>query len=117
MSWQVLNRVSEIRATNIKMNVFEDAFRFFTNMNKEASAKHILIKGKGASEKLSIIKEELLNASNITASFSELAQKERVIACEITKKFIIYFVVYLMHRSASVHQLQEEETWGLSNLG
>jgi hypothetical protein len=33
--------------SSLKMNFFEDAFRFFSNLNKEASAKHILMKGPG----------------------------------------------------------------------
>ena len=45
------------------MNFFDDAFRFFTNMNKEASAKHILIKGQGASAKLELLKKELQTIS------------------------------------------------------
>ena len=78
LGWHTL-QLNAGRANTIKMNVIEDAFRFFTNMNKEASAKHILMKGKGASEKLKIIKEELLNASNVTEAFSELAQKVGVV--------------------------------------
>ena len=35
------------RRTTLQMNFFEDAARFFSNLNKEASAKHILIKGPG----------------------------------------------------------------------
>lgn len=34
--------------TTLQMNFFEDAARFFSNLNKEASAKHILIKGPGS---------------------------------------------------------------------
>ena len=29
---------------SLQMNFFEDAFRYFSQLNKEASAKHILIK-------------------------------------------------------------------------
>ena len=78
------------------MNFFSDAARFFSNMNKEASAKHILIKGQGkivcyfkndkcspylsilgATEKLKLLKEELSSASaeELSSAFSELASK------------------------------------------
>ena len=59
----------------IKMNFFEDAVRFFSNMKKEASAKHILIKGAGATEKLNILKAELVGVEDLSAAFSELASK------------------------------------------
>ena len=67
----------EVRASRsaIKMNFFEDAVRFFSNMKKEASAKHILIKGAGASEKLNILKAELVGVEDLSAAFSELASK------------------------------------------
>ena len=57
------------------MNFFEDAFRFFGNMNKEASAKHILIKGDSgmARQKLQELKMELENADDLSAAFSDLA--------------------------------------------
>ena len=32
------------RTSSLKMNFFDDAFRYFSQLNKEASAKHILIK-------------------------------------------------------------------------
>lgn len=57
------------------MNFFDDAFRFFSNMNKEASAKHILIKGQGASAKLELLKKELEGAPDLSVAFSELASK------------------------------------------
>ena len=59
----------------IKMNFFEDAVRFFSNMKKEASAKHILIKGAGATDKLNILKAELAGVEDLSAAFSELASK------------------------------------------
>lgn len=59
----------------LKMNFFEDAFKFFSNMNKEASARHILISGPDASKKLEVLKAELDGAADITAAFSELASK------------------------------------------
>ena len=31
-------------SSSLQMNFFEDAFRYFSQLNKEASAKHILIK-------------------------------------------------------------------------
>ena len=57
------------------MNFFEDAVRFFSNMKKEASAKHILIKGAGATDKLNILKAELAGVEDLSAAFSELASK------------------------------------------
>ena len=57
------------------MNFFEDAVRFFSNMKKEASAKHILIKGPDAVSKLSIIKGELEGVEDLSAAFSDLAAK------------------------------------------
>jgi hypothetical protein len=67
--------------SNLKMNFFEDAFRFFSNMNKEASAKHILIKGPDASNKLNILKDELKGAENLSVAFSELASKVFLFTC------------------------------------
>jgi parvulin-like peptidyl-prolyl isomerase len=61
--------------TEIKMNFFEDAVLFFSNMKKEASAKHILIKGPDSNSKLLILKEELVGAEDLSAAFSELAAK------------------------------------------
>jgi peptidyl-prolyl cis-trans isomerase C len=63
------------RADRLQMNFFDDAFRFFTNMNKEASAKHILLKGDGALEKLEAAKQELMTASDLNSAFSEMAAK------------------------------------------
>jgi hypothetical protein len=42
-------RIKNVHTKNnhLQMNFFEDAFRFLGNLNKEASAKHILIKGPG----------------------------------------------------------------------
>lgn len=57
------------------MNLFDDAFRFFSNMNKEASAKHILMKGPGARAKLETLKTDLLTATDLSAAFSDLAAK------------------------------------------
>lgn len=64
-------------STSLKMGFIDDAFRFFSNMNKEASAKHILIKGPNAIDKLKILKKELEDPSvvDISAAFSELASK------------------------------------------
>jgi len=59
----------------LQMNFFEDAARFFSNMNKEASAKHILVKGPGASAKLATLKAELVGAADLSAAFSEVAAK------------------------------------------
>ena len=63
------------RGTSLSMNLFEDAARFFSNMNKEASAKHILMKGPGASAKLEALKAELATAPDLSVAFSELASK------------------------------------------
>ena len=57
------------------MGFIDDAFRFFTNLNKEASAKHILIKGPDASKKLNLLKAELANSTDISEDFSKLALK------------------------------------------
>lgn len=63
--------------TSLQMNFFSDAARFLTNLNKEASAKHILMTGPEASRKLTILKEELRDSKDISAAFSELAAKVR----------------------------------------
>lgn len=70
-------KASKTTTTSIQMNIFNDAFRFFTNMNKQASAKHILIKGPQtqAIEKLKILKDELNASKDINLAFSELASK------------------------------------------
>ena len=59
----------------LKMSFFDDAFKFFSNMNKEASAKHILISGPDAAKKLEILKSELDGAGDVSAAFSEIASK------------------------------------------
>ena len=59
----------------LQMSLFDDAFRFFSNMNKEASAKHILIKGSGAEAKLAALKADLEKAPDLSAAFSEVAAK------------------------------------------
>eukprot|EP00600_Ochromonadales_sp_CCMP1393_P012504 CAMPEP_0175005720 /NCGR_PEP_ID=MMETSP0005-20121125/5462_1 /TAXON_ID=420556 /ORGANISM="Ochromonas sp., Strain CCMP1393" /LENGTH=175 /DNA_ID=CAMNT_0016260981 /DNA_START=38 /DNA_END=565 /DNA_ORIENTATION=- len=71
----VTNDVKARGSGNLQMNVLEDAFRFFSNMKKEASAKHILIKGDDAGSKLQVLKEELESAEDVSAAFSELAAK------------------------------------------
>ena len=68
-------RQQSISRSTISMNFFEDAVRFFSNMKKEASAKHILIKGPDAASKLAIIKGELEGVEDLSAAFSELAAK------------------------------------------
>ena len=68
--------IQQIKNTNeLKMGFVDDAFRFFTNLNKEASAKHILIKGPDASKKLNLLKAELANSTDISEDFSKLALK------------------------------------------
>jgi peptidyl-prolyl cis-trans isomerase C len=63
------------RSSNLQMNFFTDAARFFSNMNKEASAKHILVKSSDATSKLKSLKEELEQSENLSTAFSELAAK------------------------------------------
>ena len=57
------------RGSQLQMNFFEDATRFFSNMNKEASAKHILMKGGDARAKLNTLKGELADAEDLSAAF------------------------------------------------
>ncbi len=75
------------------MNFFGDAIRFFTNLNKEASAKHILIKASGSyfliffdvvlfeitiadgDKKLELVKAEINAAEDKSETFSQLATK------------------------------------------
>mmetsp|Transcript_24930 Transcript_24930/g.25147 ORF Transcript_24930/g.25147 Transcript_24930/m.25147 type:complete len:155 (-) Transcript_24930:165-629(-) len=64
-----------IRRSNVQMNFLEDAVKFFSNMNKEASAKHILIKGPEGKSKCEELKTSLKEAENLSESFSELALK------------------------------------------
>ena len=64
------------RTSSLQMNFFDDALRFFSNMNKEASAKHILIKGANAEAKCLALKEELVGSDNLSNAFSELAARE-----------------------------------------
>jgi hypothetical protein len=63
------------RERSLNMNVVEDAFRFFSNLNKEASAKHILVRGPNATEKLLKIKEEIESAADLSLAFSDIASK------------------------------------------
>lgn len=69
--------VSHSRNSFLQMNVFEDAFRFFTNLDKEASAKHILMTGTDAPDKLTLVKKELetVPPTDLSTAFSELASK------------------------------------------
>ena len=64
-----------VKGISLEMGFLDDAFRFFSNLNKEASAKHILIKGPDASKKLILLKAELVNSTNISEDFSKLALK------------------------------------------
>ena len=91
----------------MQMNIFGDAIRFFSNLNKEASAKHILIKGPGANAKLEKIKEEILSAPDISLAFSEIASKVR----NSNSNIIIQVFIFLTFRSVNVHLLIEEEIW------
>lgn len=60
---------------DLSMNFFDDAMRFFSNMNKEASAKHILIKGSSATQKCEEYKAALEGQEDLSNAFSELAAK------------------------------------------
>ena len=60
-------------SSSLQMNFFNDAFRYFTNLNKEASAKHILIKGPDGASKCLELKEQLAGAENLSEKFSQLA--------------------------------------------
>ena len=73
------------------MNFLEDAVRFFSNMKKEASAKHILITGPGATEKLTVIKSELVGAEDLSAAFSVLASQ--VVFSRYSHTFLQAFTV------------------------
>lgn len=75
----------------LQMNVFGDAIRFFTNLNKEASASHILIKGTGASEKLKKIKEEIVSSENVMVAFSEIAKKVSITKAISFNRIIPYY--------------------------
>ena len=77
-------------ATTISMNIVSDAFRFFSNMNKEASAKHILMSGPNANDKLSLLKGELDAAEDLSNAFSELAAK------------VYIFIRFLLYRFALI---------------
>lgn len=99
------NHCIDKRVSSLSMNVVEDAFRFFTNLNKEASAKHILIRGPSATEKLLKIKEEIESADDISIAFSEIASK---VSFRMIPKNCSY-VVDLVLRSVNVHQLPEVE--------
>ena len=61
----------------LEMNIVQDAFRFFTNLKKEASAKHILKTGANANQQLTVLKKELegLKGEELSNAFSELAAK------------------------------------------
>lgn len=72
---QSIRTRSNVVERGLQMNFFSDAVRFFGNLNKEASAKHILIKGDDADSKLAIIKQELQDAPNVAVAFSEIAAK------------------------------------------
>jgi len=91
-----INNNKYIKTTTIQMNLFEDAFRFFTNLNKEASAKHILIKGPQvqALEKLKILKDELNASKDINLAFSELASKVSECPSASRGNILILFVSY-----------------------
>ena len=83
---------------DLKMGFIDDAFRFFTNLNKEASAKHILVKGSDAVKKLELLKLELVNSTNISEDFSKLAAKVSIVVfvpISITNfhELILFFVL------------------------
>ena len=74
-SLKVKRSPSHREQQQLSMNFFDDAFRFFSNMNKEASAKHILVKGPDAPAKLTALKSELDVATDVSTAFSEMASK------------------------------------------
>jgi peptidyl-prolyl cis-trans isomerase C len=63
------------KSSSLQMNFFDDAFRYFSQLNKEASAKHILIKGENAVKRCNELKGELAESSDVSVTFSELAAK------------------------------------------
>jgi parvulin-like peptidyl-prolyl isomerase len=65
------------------MNIFSDAFRFFTNLNKEATARHILMTGPDASSKLAKLKEELQTTPDLQTAFGELASRVKLVTFDI----------------------------------
>ena len=78
--------------SELKMNFLEDAVRFFSNMKKEASAKHILISGPGATEKLIVIKSELEGVEDLSDAFSVLASK--VVFAAALNQFLHRYLEY-----------------------
>lgn len=78
--------------SELKMNFLEDAVRFFSNMKKEASAKHILISGPGATEKLIVIKSELEGVEDLSDAFSVLASK--VVFAAALNQFLHCYLEY-----------------------
>ncbi len=58
----------------LHMNFFSDAIKYFSNLKMEASAKHILLKGDGARERLLALKSELLAAPDVLTAFTEAAR-------------------------------------------
>jgi len=63
------------KSSSLQMNFFEDAFRYFSQLNKEASAKHILIKGDNAVQRCNELLGELSESTDVSVAFSELAAK------------------------------------------
>lgn len=85
------HRSAKCSLLSLKMNVVSDAFRFFTNLDKEASAKHILMTGSNAVDRLSIIRKELENSTDLSVAFSEIASKVFLSPTSTKKAFLILF--------------------------
>ena len=80
------------------MNFIQDAFKYFSQLNKEASAKHILIKGPNGRSRCEEIKKELSSAEDINVAFSELAAKVlicRLIYIQLFTFSLIYHIFYV----------------------
>jgi hypothetical protein len=86
VSQRIINQpyaVTLQRKSSLQMNIFSDAFRFLTNLNKEATARHILMTGPDASSKLAKLKEELQTTPDLQTAFGELASRVKLVAFDI----------------------------------
>jgi len=73
--WATSAQQQRTRGNTLQMNFFEDAFRYFSQLGKEASAKHILIKGPNGIKRCEDLKAELSSAEDLNVAFSEFAAK------------------------------------------
>lgn len=101
---KAFKKIDKASICALKMNFFEDAYRYFTNLNKEASAKHILIKGEYSEAKCLELLEQLKGVENISEAFSELAIKVNTVYCTRQLISILYA------RKANAHRQNVEET-------